>query len=233
MQDDPKYQEGDPLQADDFGSDVIISSDTLRENRIPAGQSRTRKWPVLHFSHVPFLESSDWQLQVFGLVDKPLQLNFQQFRELPRVKVFSDFHCVTRWSRLGNLWEGVSAKHLLELVSPKPDAKYVVIHGYDGEWTTNLPYDDFADEDVLLADIHDGEPIDEDHGGPVRLVVPKLYAWKSAKWVKAIEFVGEDQAGYWESVGYHMRGNPWTVSDEHPDGERFREPKNPPPGAES
>ena len=132
-----------------------------------------------------------------------------QFRELPRVKVFADFHCVTTWSRLGNLWEGVSVRSLLESAGVLPAARFAVIGGYDNGWTTNVPLSALLDADVLLADLHDGQPIDADHGGPVRLVVPKLFAWKSAKWVNRIELTEQNIPGYWERAGYHNVGDPW------------------------
>jgi DMSO/TMAO reductase YedYZ molybdopterin-dependent catalytic subunit len=124
-------------------------------------------------------------------------------------------HCVTRWSRLGNLWEGVSTRELLSRANVLPQARYVLVHAYDADWTTNMPLGDFQREDALFADIHDGEPIPPEHGGPLRLVVPRLYAWKSAKWVRGIELIARDQPGYWERGGYHMHGDPWKE-------ERFR-----------
>ena len=218
---DPKYQTGDPARPDDVLADMIVSPDTRRENRIPPGQSRTRKWPVLDAFGPPLVDLADWQLKIFGLVEQPLTLTLGQFRALPRVKVFSDFHCVTKWSRLGNVWEGVATRALLSLAGVRPQAKYVVCHGYDNGWTTNLPLSDFLQEDCLLADLHDGEPIALEHGGPVRGLVPQLYAWKSAKWISGLELVEHNRAGYWEEGGYHMHGNPWTE-------ERFRSDQVPP-----
>lgn len=207
---DPKYQHGAPKKPSDFaGPEVIISSDTCRDERIPPGQSRTRKWPVLDASGTPVLDPSHWQLRVFGLVENEFTLSLQQFAELPRVKVFADFHCVTKWSRLGNLWEGVSTRTILDKAVVLANAKYVICHGYDHGWTTNLPLEDFLADDALLADLHDGEPIDADHGGPIRGMVPKLYAWKSAKWICGIELSEFDQPGYWERGGYHHHGDPW------------------------
>jgi len=208
--DDPKYQAGDPPQTPAGGEGIIVSSDTLREKRVPPGQSRTRKWPVLHYGSVPVVDLTTWTLEVDGLVDRPLKFTWEQYRELPRVKVFADFHCVTRWSRLGNLWEGVSIHELIRQAGVHPTAKYVIATGYDSGWTTNLPLRDLLQPDVLLADTHDGEPINADHGGPVRLMVPLLYAWKSAKWLKKITFVEADRPGYWEREGYHNHGDPWT-----------------------
>ncbi len=206
---DPKYQADEVPTPADFAGEVILSPDTRRENRLPPGQSRTRKWPVLHAGAVPDVSRETWKLEIGGLVKKPLSFTWGEFQDLPRVQVFSDFHCVTRWSRLGNLWEGVSVQEIMARAGIRPAAKFVVITGYDAGWTTNLPLADFLAEDALFVDLHDGEPINPDHGGPVRLVVPQLYAWKSAKWVRRVELVAEDQPGYWEKAGYHNQGDPW------------------------
>ena len=218
---DSKYQSGDPVRPADCQPNLIISPDTRRENRIPPGQTRTRKWPVLDAFGPPLIDLADWRLRVFGLVERPFTLTRAEFNALPRVKVFADFHCVTKWSRLGNVWEGVATRELLDLAGVQPEARFVVCHGYDNGWTTNLPLSDFLESDCLLADRHDGEPISLEHGGPVRGLVPQLYAWKSAKWISAIELVAEDRAGYWEEGGYHMHGDPWTE-------ERFRSDQVPP-----
>jgi DMSO/TMAO reductase YedYZ molybdopterin-dependent catalytic subunit len=210
VHDDPKYQLGDPPRPDDLPDPtVVVSPDTRRAERIPPGQSRTRKWPVLHYGYVPGVPLVAWRFRVTGLVRSPFTLAWDDFRSLPRVKVFADFHCVTQWSRLGNLWEGVRVRDLLDRAEALPTAKFAIIHGYDSGWTTNLPLSDLLADDVLLADTHDGEPLSADHGGPVRLVVPSLYAWKSAKWAREIELVADDTPGYWEQGGYHMRGDPW------------------------
>jgi DMSO/TMAO reductase YedYZ molybdopterin-dependent catalytic subunit len=149
-------------------------------------------------------------LRLDGLIAAPVEWSWDEFQKLPRVKVFSDFHCVTRWSRLGNVWEGVSTRELVARAGGLlPDTKYVLAYGYDFGWTTNLPVDEFLAEDALVAVLHDGEPISIEHGGPARLIVPQLYAWKSAKWLSGIEFLSEDRAGFWERNGYHMHGNPW------------------------
>lgn len=207
---DSKYQAGSPPTATELESGVIISSDTERMERIPPGQVRTRKWPVLQAGPVAHVDRDTWSLSVSGLVDSPMEVSLAEFQVLPRVKVLSDFHCVTTWSRLGNLWEGVSVSEIINRVGLQSSAKFVILTGHDNNWTTNLPLSEFRAIDALFADTHDGAPIDDDHGGPVRLVVPRLYAWKSAKWVKSVEFVSEDRAGYWESNGYHMNGDPWT-----------------------
>jgi DMSO/TMAO reductase YedYZ molybdopterin-dependent catalytic subunit len=196
-------------EADDLGDDVIISPDTRRAERLPPNQVRTKKWPVLDSRGAPDISAERWTLTITGLVAEELVLDWKAFRELPRVKVFADMHCVTRWSRLGNLWEGVSAETLLARAGVQPNARFAIAHGYDGDFTTNLPLTELGSEDAVIADTHDGEPISLEHGGPVRLVVPKLYAWKSAKWLRALELVDSDRAGYWERGGYHMVGDPW------------------------
>lgn len=216
---DPLYQRGDPRKPEDIESlDIIISPDTRRENRIPAGQTRTRKWPVLDAHGTPDIDFAAWTFAVDGLVENSLQWSLDEFMQLPAVKVFADFHCVTRWSRLDNVWGGVSTREIARVVSIKPEAKFVIAFGYDRGWTTNLPIEHFLAEDSLIAWSHDGQPIPSEHGGPVRLIVPQLFAWKSAKWVKGIRFLESDKAGFWEEGGYHMRGVPWNGND----GERFR-----------
>ena len=189
---------------------AVISPDARREKRLPPGQSRTRKWPVLDVSGPPRVELESWRLRMFGKVGRGVEWNWKEFSQLPRVKVFADFHCVTRWSRLGNLWEGVSTRELVDRAGGiAPGAGFVVAHGYDRGFTTNLPLDEFLAEDALVAILHDGEPLTLDHGGPARLIVPRLYAWKSAKWLAGLELTEKDEAGFWERSGYHMHGDPW------------------------
>lgn len=207
---DPKYQPSSLPLPDSLPADVIISADTRRDQRCPPGQHRTRKWPVLHATTVPVVDPATWTLQVDGLVDRPLLLTLAEFRELPRVQVFADFHCVTRWSRLGNLWSGVALRPLLEQAGIRAAAGYAVVAAHDGQWTTNLPLSALLEQDVLLADTHDGQPLDALHGGPVRLIVPRLFAWKSAKWVRRIELTADNRPGYWERAGYHDVGDPWA-----------------------
>ena len=196
--------------------DVIISPDTRRENRIPPRQSRTLKWPVLDASGAPSIDLERWRFSIAGLVEKPISWTWSEFQALPKVKVWADFHCVTRWSRLGNLWEGVAAKTLIDQAGGlRPEAKFALVRGHDNDWTTNLSVEYLLAVDALVALTHDGEPLSIEHGGPARLIVPRLYAWKSAKWVAGIEFRETDEAGFWEENGYHMRGDPWKE-------ERFR-----------
>jgi DMSO/TMAO reductase YedYZ molybdopterin-dependent catalytic subunit len=207
---DPFQQAASVAQPADQPEGVVISPDTLRDERIPPGQSRTLKWPVLDASGPPRLSSDQWQLALTGLVGSASRLDWNQFNELPRVKVFADFHCVTRWSRLGNLWEGVSTRTLVDLAGGLgPRARFVVAHGYDSGWTTNIPLELFLAEDSLVATQLDGQPLTLEHGGPARLIIPRLYAWKSAKWLGALEFIEHDRAGFWERNGYHMNGDPW------------------------
>lgn len=206
-----KNQGEEVSSPEELASDVVVSPDTRREQRVPPGQARTRKWPVLDASGPPVIDRTRWRFRISGLVGNPVEWNWQDFSSLPRVKVFSDFHCVTRWSRLGNLWEGVSTRELVARAGgARPQARYALVGGYDRGWTTNLPLEDFLAEDALVALFHDGEALSLEHGGPARLIVPRLYAWKSAKWVAGVEFMETDQAGFWEANGYHMRGDPWT-----------------------
>ena len=216
---DPEYQSHEPRKPEEIAEpDVIISPDTRRENRIPQGQSRTKKWPVLDAHGPPPIDLATWQFEVDGLIENPLEFSLDEFMQLPAVKVYADFHCVTRWSRLDNVWTGVSTREIAERAVIKPEAKFVLALAYDYGWTTNVPIEYFLNEDSLFAFLHDGQPIPLEHGGPVRLIIPQLYAWKSAKWVRGVRFLSEDQAGFWEEGGYHMRGNPWVGAD----GERFR-----------
>lgn len=189
---------------------VILSPDVMRAHRLPPGQDLTRNWPVLDASGPPRVDLARWRLRIEGLVKRPVQWSWEEFAALPRVKVYADFHCVTRWSRLGNLWEGVSTRELLDRCGgPLPGARFVLVHALDDGWTTNLPLENFLAEDALVATHHDGKPLSLEHGGPARLVVPRLYAWKSAKWITRIELLENDRAGFWEMNGYHMRGDPW------------------------
>lgn len=208
---DPKEQSNEIPAPPAQPGGVIISPDTHRENRIPPGQSRTKKWPVLDAGGPPRIDLETWRFRITGLVNEAREWDWNSFQQLPRVKVFADFHCVTRWSRLGNTWEGVPVSQLIaECGGLKPDARFVVAHAYDFGWTTNMPLADFLVEDALVAITHDGDPLSVEHGAPARLIVPRLYAWKSAKWIAGLEFLANDRAGFWERNGYHMHGDPWT-----------------------
>jgi DMSO/TMAO reductase YedYZ molybdopterin-dependent catalytic subunit len=175
---------------------------------LPPGQSLTLKWPVLHYGSVPGFDPATWDFRVYGLVETPLRLSWQEFNALPKVKRTSDFHCVTRWSRFDNEWEGVAFREVLKHVTLKPAAAFVLVHGEQG-FTANVPLADLDRDEVLFATHHDGQPLTPDHGYPVRLIVPHLYAWKSVKWVRGIEFFDRDIPGFWEQNGYHMYGDPW------------------------
>ncbi|MBM4433231.1 MAG: sulfite oxidase-like oxidoreductase [Chloroflexi bacterium] len=187
---------------------IIKSPDTQRKDRIPPGQTETKRWPVLHHGLVPHIDISSWTFTLSGLVKKERKLSYQEFTSLPKVKVYSDMHCVTGWSKLDNLWEGVSTAAVRQLTDVLPEAKFVMVHS-EGGFTTNLSLSDFFQPDVLFAMKHEGEPLKPEHGHPVRLIVPRLYLWKSAKWVLGIEFMDKDEPGFWESVGYHNHGDPW------------------------
>jgi len=188
---------------------MLISPDTGRSNRVPPGQHLTEKWPVLHYGSVPKINPSEWNLKLFGLVQEPKTIIFADFQTLQQIKVFSDIHCVTTWSKLNNTWEGVSTGEIIKQISIKPEAAFAIVHAV-GNFTTNLTLREFLDEDVLLAIKHNGEVLIADHGGPVRLIVPRLYFWKSAKWITGIEFSKTDKPGFWENNGYHNHGDPWT-----------------------
>lgn len=178
------------------------------EGRLPAGQSLTLKWPVLHYGSVPRFDPAKWDFKIWGLVEKAVRLTWDEFSKLPRVHSKSDFHCVTRWSRFDNEWDGVAFKDVLRLAQPKPEAKFVLVHAEQG-FTANVPLKDLNRDGVLFATHHDGEPLSADHGFPLRLIVPHLYAWKSVKWVRALEFLDQDAPGFWEQNGYHMYGDPF------------------------
>ncbi len=166
------------------------------------------KWPVLHYGGVPRIDLARWDFRVWGLVEQPARWSYEEFMALPRVEVTSDIHCVTRWSKLDNLWEGVLFSTIAERVQPNPEARYVLVHAEQG-FTANLPLADLRRADVLFAYRHDGQDLEPDHGWPLRLVVPHLYFWKSVKWVRGLEFLERDRPGFWEQNGYHMRGDPW------------------------
>ncbi len=191
----------------------IISADTRRPQRIPPGQAQTNQWPVLHYGDVPRVDLAAWDFRIFGLVETEWRCYWDEFRALPWIDVECDIHCVTRWSRLNNVFSGPGTRTVMEKVRVKPGAAYVLIHCEQG-FTTNLPLAEFLGEDCLFALEHDGKPLAPDHGWPVRLVVPRLYFWKSAKWVRGIELLDRDTAGFWEQNGYHMHGDPW-IEERH------------------
>lgn len=177
--------------------------------RLPPGQILTQKWPVLHYGTVPHVDPAAWRLEVTGLVEAPFTLGWDELQALPQAETLCDIHCVTRWSRYDNVFAGVPVRILVERARPRPEVTHVLVHAEHG-FTTNLPLDDFLAPGNLLALRHNGRELDPEHGGPVRLVVPHLYFWKSAKWVRGFEFMEGDYPGFWEQNGYHMRGEPWA-----------------------
>jgi DMSO/TMAO reductase YedYZ molybdopterin-dependent catalytic subunit len=179
------------------------------DQRLPPGQILTRKWPVLHFGTVPKVDLATWMFEVTGAVEQPYAIGWKELRALPRRETVCDIHCVTRWSRYDNTFEGVPVSELLARARPMQEARYALVHAEHG-FTTNLPLGDLDRPANLLAFSHGGEPLAPEHGGPVRLLVPHLYFWKSAKWVRGIELLADDYPGFWEQNGYHMRGDPWA-----------------------
>lgn len=176
--------------------------------RIPPGQHLVERFPVLQAGPVHHLDRSSWALRVTGLVDPPLHFTLEDILALPATAQVSDIHCVTTWSMLDTHWRGVKITDLLAGTRILPTAHHVLVHG-ERAWTTNLPLEELLQDDVLVAYEYEGSPLSDEHGGPVRLVVPRLYFWKSAKWMTEIEFRAEQKLGYWESVGYHELGDPW------------------------
>ncbi|MFQ6030487.1 MAG: sulfite oxidase-like oxidoreductase [Dehalococcoidia bacterium] len=175
--------------------------------RVPPGQFLSNKFPVLTYGSTPKVDLQTWSLRVFGLVGQEAQLNWEQFTALEWVTINADFHCVTQWSSLDNTWEGVPFASLMSLAPPQPQAKFLMAHCFGG-YTTNLPLD-VAMEEGFLAHKHNGEELSQDHGWPLRLIVPSRYGWKSAKWVNGIELLAEDSPGFWEQRGYNNNADPW------------------------
>ena len=184
------------------------AADPARQ-RLPPGQRLVGRLPRLDLGMVPQIDTASWRLSVGGSVETPVTWDWNTFMAQPQVDTVSDIHCVTTWSRYDTAWQGVTARHLLSVVRPTATARAVMLRSHDG-YSTNVPLDEFAADGVLLAHRLDGAPLPPDHGGPVRVVVPRLYFWKSAKWLRHIEVMDEDRPGYWEQRGYHMHGDPWT-----------------------
>jgi DMSO/TMAO reductase YedYZ molybdopterin-dependent catalytic subunit len=178
------------------------------EHRLPPGQAATLKWPVLHYGSVPRFDPATWDFKIFGRVEAPVRLTWDEFNRLPKIEITRDFHCVTRWSRFDNHWQGIAFQEVLKVAKPQPSVKYVLVHAEQG-YTANVPLVDLDRPEVLFATHHDGQPLTPEHGYPLRLVVPHLYAWKSVKWVRGLEFFDHDVAGFWEQNGYHMYGDPF------------------------
>ncbi len=176
--------------------------------RIPPGQYRTTKFPVLHYGSVPRTDLAKWDFKVWGEAGSPLTLTWEQFKTLPRKTVDTDVHCVTRWSKLDTTWQGVPIQEILRLADVRPTATHVLAHSEQG-YTANLPLSVLDDDDVLLADTFDGKDLEVEHGWPLRLLVPKRYFWKSAKWIRGLEFLDRDILGFWERYGYNNDADPW------------------------
>jgi len=193
------------------------TGDTNRHGmpRLPVGQHAVRNWPVLDLGDQPEIDMKKWTLRVCGHVENPVTLSWDQFLELPQADDVSDFHCVTTWSRYDNHWRGVRFKTLAELVVPKDSAAFVLCTGYDHlpgsavPYTTSVPLERAIEDDVLLVHTWEGKPLPPEHGGPLRMITPKLYAWKGTKWIRAIEFLERDQLGFWEVRGYSNSAEPW------------------------
>ena len=177
-------------------------------SKIPPNQKIVSKLPVLHIGSIPTFNPEEWVLDINGLVKNPVRLTYKDLMNLPRIVSLSDFHCVTGWSRLNNNWEGVSFKTVVDLVKPLKKAKYVTIEA-EGKYSTSLPLKDLLEDNVLLAYNLDNKPLEPKHGGPLRLVVPKKYAYKSVKWVRKLRFTKEQELGYWEIRGYSNTADPW------------------------
>ncbi len=176
--------------------------------RLPPGQKVTEGWPVLTYGSTPRPELGEWRLAVAGAVEEEVAFTWDELNALPQTTVECDIHCVTGWSKMENEWQGVSFPELMRHLQPQADARHVMVHCYGG-YTTNLPLAELMHDNVLLANTHNGEPLTPEHGGPLRLMVPHLYFWKSAKWVRGLQFLAEDQPGFWEQYGYHNHGDPW------------------------
>jgi len=177
-------------------------------DRLPPGQHLTDGWPVLHYGGIPRFDKETWRFGVVGLVEEPLWLTYDELRALPNSTVHCDIHCVTHWSKFDNDFTGVLVKDLLANVAIKPEARHVMVHSYGG-YTTNISLEELLDDDVILAWAHNGKDLTPEHGWPLRLVVPKLYFWKSAKWVRGFELIPTERPGFWETYGYHIHGDPW------------------------
>lgn len=186
----------------------VLEQKMKAEGRLPPGQSLTLKWPVLQYGSVPRFDPERWDFRVYGMVEEPVRWSWAEFNKLTKVKRHSDFHCVTRWSRFDNDWQGVSFREVEGHLKLKAGVSHVLVHAEQG-YTANVPLADLDREEVLFATHHDGEPLSADHGYPLRLIVPHLYAWKSVKWVRGLEFLDHDEAGFWERNGYHMYGDPF------------------------
>jgi DMSO/TMAO reductase YedYZ molybdopterin-dependent catalytic subunit len=178
------------------------------QTRLPPGQYLTTKWPVLSYESTPKFDASAYRFRVWGDVEAPIELSWEELQSLPRTQLTTDIHCVTTWSRYDNAWEGVPIRAILQRVRPSAEARYVMQHSYTG-YTTNVPLSALDDDDVMIVFKHNGADLAPEHGGPVRMLVPKLYFYKSAKWLSGLEFLREDRPGFWEIRGYSNSADPW------------------------
>ncbi len=188
--------------------DGVAQDQRTRHDRLPPGQHKVSNWPVLDLGIHPDLPLDKWTLTVGGLVEQSFTWTWEQFLAQPQVELVTDFHCVTTWSTFDNAWKGVLFRHVMQIAQPSPEAKFVYFTSYDN-YSTNMPLEACDDDDVLLIHRWNGKPLPKEHGGPVRMHVPKRYAWKGAKWVKEIIFLAEDKPGYWEVRGYSNTALPW------------------------
>jgi len=187
----------------------VTARPTASGERLPPGQKLTAGFPVLDLGVQPDIPLSEWRLKIDGLVENPTELTWEAFHALPQVEDVSDFHCVTTWSKYDCRWRGLAFTTLYEHVQPKPEARFVYFTSFDG-YSTNVPVEKCLDDDVLIATSFDGAPVPREHGGPARVIIPKLYAWKGAKFIRGITFLAEDKLGFWEVRGYSNTANPWT-----------------------
>ncbi|MGB2694725.1 MAG: sulfite oxidase-like oxidoreductase [Dehalococcoidia bacterium] len=191
--------------------DFLRRSEKDRElygERLPPGQKLTDGWPVLTYGGTPRVDLKEWTFAVAGAVEEELSLSWEEFNALPQTTITCDVHCVTGWSKFDNEWRGVTFDELMKRVRPKPEAQHAMVHCFGG-YTTNVALSDLRQENVLFAHTHNGQPLAAEHGGPLRLVVPHLYFWKSAKWVRGLVFLPDERPGFWEMYGYHIHGDPW------------------------
>jgi DMSO/TMAO reductase YedYZ molybdopterin-dependent catalytic subunit len=186
-----------------------FKSPERHDRRVPPGQSVVDGWPVLTYGPTPLIDTKDWRLEIDGEVKNPIELNWQEFNELPKTTLKTDIHCVTRWSKLGMLWEGVSLDELVKLAGGLTDKTHYLVASSYGGYTTNLPVEDVLGGKAIVATHAEGKPLTPEHGAPARLFVPHLYFWKSAKYIKGLTFTNYDHPGFWEVNGYHNYGDPW------------------------
>ena len=177
--------------------------------RLPPGQKLTDGWPVLHYGGIPPIDLATWKFSIVGLVEEEVSFTWDEFMALPQTTLRSDIHCVTHWSKFDNDWTGVKFTDILAKLKVKPEAKHVILHSYGG-YTTNVALQELMDDGVLFAHSHNGKPLEKEHGWPLRMIVPKLYFWKSAKWVRGLVFMEDEKPGFWEMYGYHIHGDPFT-----------------------